>query len=99
MKDTKGQSIALQARKIEAIDVSSADYEADTDADGRPIPFTLLVASGGDLKVLPIDNSASVLIPVQDGYNPILLISVENWGLNTATGLWALYPYEAATVA
>jgi hypothetical protein len=89
----------FQAKFIEAIDVSSTDYDAQTDHAGRPIPFTLLVGTGGDLDILPAENTSSVLAPVQDGYNPILCIQVKNNGSNTAVGTWALYSSKPTSVS
>jgi len=82
--DQWGRKHPLQSGDIQAIDVSSVDYDP-----GRS--FSLLVGSGGNLKVVDAVNSDQKLIPVQDGYNPVVLSKVIKDGSNTASNLWALF--------
>jgi len=74
----------LQPGNIQAIDVSSVDYDP-----GKS--FSLLVGTGGTLKVVDTVHVAEIAIPVQTGYNPIRITKVINDGGNTASDLWALF--------
>lgn len=82
--DPWGRKHPLQSGDIQAIDVSSVDYDP-----GKP--FSLLVGTGGNLKVVDAVNLDEKLLPVQDGYNPIVLHKVISDAGNTASNLWALF--------
>ncbi len=84
MIDPWGRKHSLQSGDIQAIDVSSADYDP-----GKP--FSILAGSGGTLKVVDVINRDEIAIPIQEGYNPIILSKVIFDGGNTATDLWALF--------
>ena len=92
------KDLVVQAKFIEAIDVSSVDYEAKKDGNGNSIGFSLLVSVGGDLDILPSENAASIVVPVQDGYNPVHLLKVLKNASNAATGVFALYQNKPASV-
>lgn len=79
-----GRTNPLQSGNIKAIDISSVDYEPEK-------PFSLLVGTGGTLKIVDITESVEKAIPVQDGYNPIVLSKVIKDEGNTASDLWALF--------
>jgi len=74
----------LQPGNIQAIDVSAADYDP-----GKS--FSLLVGTGGTLKVVDTVHVAEIAIPVQTGYNPIRITKVIKDVGNTASDLWALF--------
>jgi len=74
----------LQPGNIQAIDVSSVDYDP-----GKS--FSLLVGTGGTLKVVDTVHVAEIAIPVQTGYNPIRITKVIKDVGNTASDLWALF--------
>jgi len=82
--DPWGRKHSIQSGNIQVIDVSSVDFDP-----GRP--FSLLAGSGGNLKVVDVVNSDQKLIPVQDGYNPVVLSKVIKDVSNTASNLWALF--------
>ncbi len=84
MIDPWGRKHSLQSGNIQAIDVSSADYDP-----GKP--FSILVGAGGTLKVVDATNQDEIAIPIQVGYNPIVLSKVIFDGGNTAGDLWALF--------
>ena len=84
MIDPWGRKHSLQSGDIQAIDVSAVDYNP-----GKP--FSILVGSGGTLKVVDATNRNEIAIPIQGGYNPIVLSKVINDAGNTATDLWALF--------
>jgi len=67
--DPLGRIHFLQSGNIKAIDVSAEDYNP-----GKP--FSLLVGTGGTLKVVDATNPDEIAIPVQEGYNPIVLSKV-----------------------
>lgn len=79
-----GRAHPLQSGNIQAIDISSVDYEPDN-------PFSLLVGTGGTLKIVDVTESVEKAIPIQAGYNPIVLSKVIKDGGNTASDLWALF--------
>ena len=74
----------LQPGNIQAIDVSSVDYDP-----GKS--FSLLVGTGGTLKVVDTVHVAEIAIPVQTGYNPIRITKVINDVGNTAATIADLY--------
>jgi hypothetical protein len=79
-----------------AIDLSSADYDAETDGQGIPIPFQLNCAEGGLVKVKLVDSDDFVEMYFNAGDNPSLVIAVDD-DSTMSTGLVALYPYKPAT--
>lgn len=80
----KFSGAVLQSGNIQEIDVSSVDYDP-----GKT--FSLLVGTGGTLKIVDTVNVAEKAIPVQTGYNPIIITKVISDGGNTASDLWALF--------
>jgi len=81
------EDAVLQPGDIQAIDVSGSDYDP-----GKS--FSLLVGTGGTLKVVDAVNVDEIAIPVQTGYNPIRITKVINDEGNTAAtiaDLWALF--------
>ena len=84
MIDPWGRKHSLQSGNIQAIDVSAVDYDP-----GKP--FSILVGSGGTLKIVDATNRDEIAIPVQTGYNPIIITKVISDGGNTASDLWALF--------
>ena len=75
----------LQSGNIQAIDVSTSDYDP-----GKS--FSLLAGTEGALTIVDSFSSDEKVIPVQAGYNPIKLTKVvSDTGANVADDLWALF--------
>jgi len=82
--DPWGRTHFLQSGHIEPIDVSSADFNP-----GKP--FSILCGTSGVLKIVDTVKPDKKAIPIQEGYNPIILSKVIFDGGNTADDLWALF--------
>ena len=80
----KFSDAVLQPGNIQAINVSAADYDP-----GKS--FSLLVGTGGTLKVVDTVHVAEIAIPVQTGYNPIRITKVIKDVGNTAATIADLY--------
>jgi len=75
----------LQSGNIQAIDVSTSDYDP-----GKS--FSLLAGTEGALTIVDSVNVDEKVIPVQVGYNPVKLTKIIcDTGTNVADDLWALF--------
>lgn len=74
-------------------DWPAAKYAPVTPDDVNPLPGgdcrCLLVGTGGTANLVQPDGTLRTNVPLQTGYNPLIVKQVKTGG--TATGIWALY--------